>query len=174
MAFDDDARLVASVCAGDEPSIEAFVSTYRQLAFAILTRYLNLPFEDADEVFQRFLFHLWENNFRRLRRWSGKTALSSYLTKILRNLAHDYRRQLRFESKEIPDLPIDDPGLMHVELRTMMESALRQLSEQDRDLIHRRFYLEQSYAEMAAALGVTENSLGVALTRAKRRLRNIL
>ena len=49
MAFDDDARLVASVCAGDEPSIEAFVSAYRQLAFAILTRYLNLPFEDADE-----------------------------------------------------------------------------------------------------------------------------
>ena len=74
MPFDDDARLVARICAGDEKAMEEFSTSYRQFGFAILTRHLNLRSEDADEIFQRFLFHIWENDFQRLRRWSGKTT----------------------------------------------------------------------------------------------------
>jgi len=174
MSFDSDARLVARVCAGDQSAVEEFISTYKQLAFAILTRYLNLSYEDADEVFQRFLFHVWENDFRRLRHWRGQTPLISYLTKILRNLAHDYRRKLKFESQDVPDIPKDDPTLIQMEQKAMIGSALRKLSEHDRELIVRRFYLEETYFDIAAAIGGSENRVGVALSRAKRRLREIL
>jgi DNA-directed RNA polymerase specialized sigma24 family protein len=48
------------------------------------------------------------------------------------------------------------------------------LSERDRDLIHRRYYLEESYRDIAEALGLTVNHVGVALFRAESRLKVIL
>jgi RNA polymerase sigma factor (sigma-70 family) len=174
MAFKDDVRLVARILAGGEGAVEQFISEYRQFIYAILIRYLSLHPEDADEVFQRLLFHLWENDFRRLRRWRKKTTLAAYIGRITRNLAHDYRRQLRFETNECPDIPIEDPRLQNIEREEMIQGALLRLSLRDRDLIHRSFYLDQSHSEIGEALGMTANSVGVALSRAKSRLRRIL
>jgi RNA polymerase sigma-70 factor (ECF subfamily) len=174
MNFEDDVQLVARMIAGDERAAEQFISGYRQFIYTILLRHLNLPFADADEVFQRFLFHIWEDGFRRLRDWRGKTNLSSYIARIVRNLAHDYRRESRFESQESLDVPLDDPGLANVEREQIVEHALLRLSRRDRELIRRRFYLEQTHAEIAAALGMTANTVGVALSRVKVRLRKIL
>ena len=55
-----------------------------------------------------------------------------------------------------------------------LKAAIGQLSERDRDLIHRRYYLEESYREIADALGLTVNHVGVALFRAESRLKLIL
>jgi RNA polymerase sigma factor (sigma-70 family) len=174
MAFENDVQLVARMLGGEAAAVEQFISEYRQFIFTILVRYLNLTSEDADEVFQRFLFNVWEDNFRRLRDWRGNTSLSAYIAKIVRNLAHDYRREHRFEAQEYPDLPVDDPRLANVERGEMIERALSRLSRRDRELIHRRFYLEQSHIEIARALGIETNNAGVALSRAKQRLKRIL
>jgi RNA polymerase sigma-70 factor (ECF subfamily) len=174
MAIDDDRRLVARILAGDAGAVEEFVSQYEQFIYAILIRSLNLMPEEADEIFQRFLFHLWEDEFRRLREWKGKTKLSAYLAQIVRNLAHDYRRQRPLEASEYPDTPVEDPILANVERRLTIERALARLSDRDRLLIHHRFIREESPNEIAAALGLTPNNVGVALSRAKSRLRKIL
>jgi len=55
-----------------------------------------------------------------------------------------------------------------------LKAAIGKLSERDRDLIHRRYYLEESYREIANALGITVNHVGVALFRAESRLKLIL
>src|SRR5712691_5848439 len=121
MAFPDDERLVSRLLVGEAGAVEQFVSEYRQFIYTIFVRYLNLRREDADELFQRFLFHIWEDNFRRLREWRRKTSLSAYIAKIARNLAHDYRRELRFETQDCPDVPLDDPWLANVERRETIE-----------------------------------------------------
>jgi len=56
----------------------------------------------------------------------------------------------------------------------VLNAAMGKLSERDRDLIHRRYYQEESYREIADALGLTVNHVGVALFRAESRLRLIL
>src|SRR5437762_9062603 len=169
MAFEDDGQLVARILAGDAGAVEQFISEYRQYIYAILIRYINLPSADADEVFQRLLFHLWENDFRRFRQWRGKTTLAAYIGRIARNLGHDYRRQLRFETQDCPDIPVEDLRLENIEREEMIQRAVSRLSIRDRDLIHRSFYLDQTHLEIAEALGMTANSVGVALSRAKRR-----
>ena len=174
MAFENDVQLVTSMLAGESGAVEQFILEYRQFIFTIFVRYLNLSSEEANEVFQRFLFCVWEDDFRRLRDWRGNTSLSAYIARIARNLAHDYRREHRFETQEYPDLPIDDPRLANVERGEIIERALSRLSPRDRELIHRRFYLEQSHNEIAEALGIAANNVGVALSRAKQRLRKIL
>jgi|SRR5438552_15017397 len=174
MAFEDDVRLVASILAGDAGAVEQFISEYRQFIYAILVRHLSLSSDDAEEVFQRFLFHIWEDDYRRLRDWRGKTTLAGYIARIARNLGHDFRRQSRFEGQECPDVARDDPRLANVERAEMLERALPLLSARDRELIHRRFYLEQTHSEIAEAFGMTASAIGVALSRAKRRLKKII
>jgi RNA polymerase sigma factor (sigma-70 family) len=56
----------------------------------------------------------------------------------------------------------------------LLKMALENLRERDRELIHRRYYLDESYREIAEALGMTVNHVGVSLFRAESRLKNIL
>ena len=67
-----------------------------------------------------------------------------------------------FNDDDEDDLPEED------------RAAIARLSERDRDLIHRRYYQEQSYRQIADALGLTVNHVGVALFRAESRLKLIL
>ena len=55
-----------------------------------------------------------------------------------------------------------------------MKEGLGNLSMRERELIHRRYYREESYREIAEALGITVNHVGVALLRAESRLRAVL
>jgi RNA polymerase sigma factor (sigma-70 family) len=144
MAFQDDLQLVARMLAGERGAVEQFILEYRQFIYAIFIRYLSLRPDDADELFQRFLLHICEEDFRRLRRWRGKTTLDAYIARIARNLAHGFRREAPVETQDIPDVPADDPALANIERREMIERAFLRLSERDREVLRRHFYLGQN------------------------------
>jgi RNA polymerase sigma-70 factor (ECF subfamily) len=178
MDLDDEVRLVSRLLSGDALALEQFVETYRRFITSILNRQPNLYSQDVDEVYQRFLLHIWEDGYRRLRQWRGTRSLRSYLGAIARNLARDYRRERHRNTDMAPDCDVavmpapqtrGDWGRVGV-----LKAAMGKLSERDRDLIHRRYYLEESYREIADALGLTVNHVGVALFRAESRLKLIL
>ena len=174
MASQKELRLVAAVVAGDSSALEAFVAGYRVFVYAILTRHLSLSPVDADEVFQRFLIHIWEDEFRRLRHWSGRGTLAAYIGVMVRNLGHDYRRERRRE------LPLEDVVLReaaappHGERVQSVRAAVAKLPHRDRELIRRRYDMGESYKEIASGLRITVSNVGVALHRAEKRLRKLL
>jgi RNA polymerase sigma-70 factor, ECF subfamily len=178
MDLDDEVRLVARLLSGDACALEQFVQTYRRFITSVLSRQPNLYSQDVDEVYQRFLLHIWEDGYRRLRPWRGTRSLRSYLGAIARNLARDYRRERRRNSDDaaVRELAV----ITAPEARTdwsraaALSAAVKKLSERDRDLIHRRYYREETYREIADALGLTVNHVGVALFRAESRLKLIL
>jgi RNA polymerase sigma-70 factor (ECF subfamily) len=174
MAFEDDERLVARMLRGEAGAVEDFIDRHRPFIYAIFTRYLKLRSDEADEVFQRFLVRVWEDDYRRLREWSRSTKLAIYLARIARNLAHDYRRESGPTLANPPDRPVDDMALDNVETRERIALALARLLPRDRELIDRRYLQEQTYEDIAAALGISVNNVGVALARAKRRLKQVL
>ena len=178
MELDEEMRLVSRMVSGDVRALDQFVQTYRRFITSILNRQPNLCSQDVDEVYQRFLLHIWEDGYRRLRPWRGTRSLRSYLGAIARNLARDYRRE---RHRSIANVTGCDLGT----IRTIdahgergragaVKAALDRLSDRDRNLIHRRYYLEESYREIAEALGMTVNHVGVALFRAESRLKTIL
>jgi RNA polymerase sigma-70 factor (ECF subfamily) len=175
MAFADDVRLVARILDGKPGALEEFIRAYRPFVYAIFTRHLNLSREDADEVFQLFLIHLWERDFRRLRTWRGAAPLTSYLGKMARNLGRDYRRRAHLQRRiaEAAPSPARDTQSQAAG-KERIELALSRLSQRDRDLIRRRYYQGQTYREIAAELHMTTNRAGVALSRALQRLKRIL
>ena len=175
MALEDEVLLVSRILEGDSGALDELISLYRSLIYAILVRHLNFPPDDADEIFQRFLVRIWENDFRRLRAWRRNAPLAAYIGKMVRNLAGDFRRERR------RDTQIDDAGqsildYSHLEADRahVVEAALSELSDRDRELIYRRYYLGQTYREIADELGMTPNHAGVALSRAQLRLKQIL
>jgi RNA polymerase sigma factor (sigma-70 family) len=56
----------------------------------------------------------------------------------------------------------------------LLEAAIERLPSRDRDLICRRYDMEQSYREIAEALGITIGNVGVSLHRAEKRLKKML
>jgi RNA polymerase sigma factor (sigma-70 family) len=178
MDIDDEMRLVARLLSGDARALEQFVQIYRRFITSILSRQPNLYSQDVDEVYQRFLLHIWEDEYRRLRSWRGTRNLRSYLGAIARNLARDYHRERRRNCGiaadcEIAMMSAAETGKDWSSV-AMLTAAMGNLSERDRDLIHRRYYLEETYREIADALGLTVNHVGVALYRAESRLKLIL
>jgi RNA polymerase sigma factor (sigma-70 family) len=178
MELEEEVRLVSRMLSGDARALDQFVQTYRRFITSILSRQPQLYSQDVEEVYQRFLLHIWEDGYRRLRPWSGTRSLRSYLGVIARNLARDYRRERQRHSGEAV---AREAVLMPAnETRTewsragVLRAALGKLSDRDRDLIHRRYYREESYREIAEALGITVNHVGVALFRAESRLKVIL
>lgn len=175
MALEDEVRLVSRILNGDSEALDEFISVYRSLIYAILTRHFNLSRDDADEIFQRFLVHIWEGDFRRLRAWRRKAPLSAYLGKMARNLVGDFRRKRRREPQmDDPDQSVLDDRYTEADRKQILEAALSELSHMDRELIYRRYYLGETYREIAEGLGITPNHAGVALLRAQFRLKQIL
>lgn len=174
MASQEELRLVAEVVEGRGGALERFIAEYRAFVFAILTRHLNLSPADADEVFQRFLIHIWEADYRRLRRWSGRGTLAAYLGTMVRNLTHDYRREeARQAALEEQEFHAEDRSGSD-ERALLLDAAIERLPSRDRDLIRRRYDREQSYKEIAQDLNITIGNVGVSLHRAEKRLRKIL
>ena len=178
MELDEEMRLVSRLLSGEPRALDQFVQAYRRFVTSVLSRQPDLYSQDVEEVYQRFLLHIWEDDYRRLRPWRGTRSLRSYLGAIARNLARDYRRERHrnFDERadcEIAVVPAED---MRDEWSRVgvLKAAIGQLSNRDRDLIHRRYYLEESYREIAEALGITVNHVGVALFRAESRLKVIL
>jgi RNA polymerase sigma-70 factor (ECF subfamily) len=175
MASQEELRLVADVVEGRGGALEAFIAEYRAFVYAILTRHLNLYPADADEVFQRFLIHVWEGDYRRLRRWSGRGTLAAYLGTMVRNLTHDYRRQAaRQAAPEDLECLSESRSPEKDERAMLLETALDRLPPRDRDLIRRRYDGDQSYREIAEELGITVGNVGVSLHRAEKRLKKLL
>jgi len=178
MELEDDARLVAWLLSGDTCALDQFVRAYRRFIISILSRQQGFCHEDVEELYQRFLLHIWEDNYRRLRPWSGTRSLRAYLGAVVRNLARDYRRERRHSPGEISNWQrVEGCRLeegVELDRRRILQHALAKLSEREQDLIYRRYYLEESYREIAQARGMTVNHVGVALLRAESHLKAIL
>ena len=62
----------------------------------------------------------------------------------------------------------------HKLLKKMIESALRQLPRKYREVIVLRFFLENSYDEIADILQKPNGTVATLINRAKKQLQNIL
>ena len=174
-----DRALIDRVLAGDPQAADLFVARFTRLVWWILLHHLRLAPESAEEVYQDVFVHLCEDDYRRLRLWTGEGDLAAYLSPIVR------RRGLDFLSKEQnvpvteldsdPDQVDDRPGPEEQarldEQRCWLEEAVAAFGEQERRLYELRFVEDHSYREIAAELGITINNVGVRLTRLVERLR---
>jgi RNA polymerase sigma-70 factor (ECF subfamily) len=178
-----DVVLIHRVVAGDSDAADLFVARFTRLVWWVLVHQVRLPTEPAGEVFQDVFVRLWQDNYRRLRNWSGEGDFAAYLVPIVRHMALDHvkghlpERYQRFPDSDEPGSEPEDPAPGAGELawieqqRELLEQAIAALDRHDRRLYELRFVEERSYREISVCLGITVNNVGVRLSRLVDRLR---
>jgi RNA polymerase sigma factor (sigma-70 family) len=166
---------------GDESAWEALVERYQRLIFTIPRR-AGLDEDQAAEVFQEVFKTLFEklNDIeqpQRLQAWLVTTAKRKTWRLISREkrLQHPVggAEESEPELEKLPDQSaLPDEVLMRLEEQHRVRVALADLDERCRKLLTMLFYQPEPppYAEIAAAIGTTEGSIGPTRARCLKKL----
>ncbi len=99
---------------------------------------------------------------------------AAYLRTIVVNLARDHNRRGLVSRRHTPPAAVDEPSAHDVveqdEDRRQVIAALREIAPRQRDCLVMRYYLEMGVDDVAAALGLSRNSVKTHLRRGLRAL----
>ena len=175
----DDAELVERARRGDLRAWETIVRSYKGIAFR--TAYLlSGSAADAEEAAQDGFVKA----YRALGRFRRGAPLKPWLLRIVANEARNRRRSagrreqlaLRAAEADRPGdaVPSPEAALLERESRARLLEAVNRLSDDHRDAVACRFFLQLSEEETAAALGIRRGTVKSRLARALERLRQEL
>lgn len=144
-----------------------------------VARAYTLTSEDCQDLAQEILLQVW----RSLPQFQWRASASTWIYRVALNTALGWhRKERRRQSRqqpmfEVEDLPIAEPECsQQVAQRETVEqlyNAIHQLPKTDAALV--LLHLEEmSYREMADVLGISENNVGVKLSRAKKALSELM
>lgn len=182
-----DAELLLACRSGDESAWATLINRYERLIYAIPRR-AGLDEDLSAEVFQEVFTTLFEKlddieQPERLHAWLVTTARRKTWRHISRTGASRRRTtdhpadDADAEMNALPDnAPLPDEVLIRLEEQHRVRTALSALDERCRTLLSLLFYRSEPppYAEIAAAIGTTEGSIGPTRARCLQKLLRLL
>jgi RNA polymerase sigma-70 factor (ECF subfamily) len=175
----EDSALVERAQHGDVEAYEELVRLHQELA--VRTAYLVAGSSvDADEVAQE----AFVKAYYALPRFQPGAPFRPWLLRIVANEARNRRKATRRREHVVLRLQASLPGVragpsaedeaLASERRAALLDALSRLREEDRHTVAYRYFLGLSEEEMATALGCARGTVKSRLSRALRRLRDVL
>lgn len=178
----DDEALVAAFLEGDDAAFGELVRRNELLVLSIVRRWAATP-EDARDLVQRTFLRAFEAARRALGRGRGEAVpFRRWLVRVAVNLAKNHRRDVtRFGRAPLDELgaghavlPAGADELVRRERAARLRREIARLPRRQREVLTLRIDAELPFAEIAAALGITENSAKVTFHHATRKLRAAL
>lgn len=170
---DADARLVAAAREGDGEAFERLVRGHIDDVYGHALRFFGEP-QAAEDVTQEVFLKV----FRTLDSFDGRSAFSTWLFRVTRNMCVDQFRAGR--RRPVPVDPLDAVSgeaadfADEAALRTALERAVASLPPEDRDAFNAIGLFGLSYAEAADVLGAPVGTVKSRVFRARRTLVTIL
>ena len=170
-----DDELVRRIRAGDEGAFRELVNRHSDGLYAMAYSALGSAADAEDIVQETFL-----GAFRRLGAFEGRSAVKTWLVRILLNHVSKLRRSRRVrQAMSLDNQPggVADVRLQSgspaaaVESRVDVKQMLLQLSPEHRDVIVLRELQQMSYDEMAEALRIPRGTVESRLHRARQELK---
>lgn len=144
------------------------IDQHQGIIHKICRLYRDSP-EDREDLFQEIVFQLWKTKHT----FQGKAKFSSWMYRVALSTAIAVFRKKKpaiIYTPQLPDLPQTEEEDQQSE---QLFAALKQLDDADKALM--ALYLEDlSYEEIAEITGISENYVGVKLTRIRDRIIKIL
>lgn len=171
----DDADLLVAHLAGDAQAFSALVRRYERPVYRLALRYAR----DADEAED-----LAQRTFLRVLAHAGDLRpgqpFAAYLFRIAANLCKNHLRDrarlvfgLPLEAAA-PDAGASPDALEAQQRRSKMREALARLPQRQRQVVSLRVDAELPFAQIAEALGITENNAKVNFHYAVKRLQKLV
>ena len=127
----------------------------------------------ADDLVQDTLERAWS----RIRQWQAGSDLRAWLFSIMHNLRVDQMRRLTVPTHSIDEVDFEVPTRPtqtdELELRDI-ESALRQLPDEQREVLLLVALEDMNYADIAATLDIPVGTVMSRLSRGRERLRLVM
>src|SRR5258706_4842299 len=190
----EEAAFIAELQAGSEEAFAWLVAHYNSTVYGLVYRVLNDPADATDTTQEVFL-----KVFRGIRRFNGESSLKTWIYRIALHEASNRKRWwFRHQSRETsmepaaPETEFSEGGnsglrdtlvdgrespfdsVMHAEVRTQVERALRNVPEPYRTTLVLRDLEELSYEEIAEVTATTLGTVKSRLTRGREALRQRL
>ena len=180
---EEESALVAAFLVGDDEAFGELVRRHQPLVLSIVRRYAVTP-EDARDLAQRTFLRAFEAARRSLQRGRRNAGpFRRWLVRIAVNLAKNHRRDavrvlrtpLEDAERQLADAgPDAREALLRREAELRMRAAVLELPRRQREVLTLRIDAELPFAEIALALGITENAAKVSFHHATRTLRAAL
>ena len=137
--------------AGDEAAFAALVRAHERLVIGTAARITGNA-ESARDVAQQVFATLAQKAWM----LTDRTSLAGWLHHAARHVALRMKRSETARNRRHEQLTLDNPVAPESDVWPMLEEALATLPDAEREAVVMHHLQDRSYAEMAAALGVTE------------------
>lgn len=171
----DEKGLVERAARADAEAFRILVERHVSSIAALARRMLG-DASEAEDVAQEVFLRLWR---QRESLDIGQMGVKPWLRRVAVNLCLDRRRDTRRivitdAPPEVAEQPTQERALDAQTIETRVRLALAQLPERQRQALTLFQYENMSQAEIAAALGATEEAVESLLSRARRALKQAL
>jgi RNA polymerase sigma-70 factor, ECF subfamily len=177
-AREDEKALIRACLQGNDASWQLMYRQYRGEAWSVLFRLLG-PSADIEDLIQTVFLKV----FRSLKRFEGRSKLSTWLYSICVHVAMDHQRKKGRQGKNanpdlLPSLPSPEPDpCREAELseeRAMLGQALSRMKKTKRTVLVLYDLMEVPAEEIASMLGTPVPTVRSRLFYARRELARLL
>ena len=172
----DESTLISRSKNGDLAAWEPLVRAHQQPVFRFAYLLLGDP-DDAEDIAQETFLRAWKY----LKRFDTTRPFRPWLLSITSNLASNWRRSAgrylsaltrAFRDEPVPD-SIEEKNIQQMQADELWE-AVQSLKAADQQVVYLRYFLDLSVAETADVLQIAEGTVKSRLSRALKKLRNII
>jgi len=164
--------LLVRVARGDRAAFQALFARHERYVFWLVRR-LAGPTAETEDLSQE----VWLRVYSRARQFSGGEAFRGWLRTIVIRCCLDLRRRRQARGGGRIETPAGEPPASRPApalLRLDLERGLAALPEESRQVVVLHDVEGMGHAEIARALGITEEASRSRLSRARRALRERL
>jgi len=171
-----DEELMSRVKEGEVEAFEMLLARYQKPLFSFIFRMVG-DFHKAQDIFQETFFRVFRNAWR----YDESLRFSPWLYRIARNLClEEIRRRKRIkiilvdEGAKLQPKELLERGTLGEEMRWIVERAILQLPERQREVLLLRENQGLSYEDIAQITGMSVPAVKSCLHRARMALKDIL
>ena len=165
-------NIIDAIKAGDEQAMQKIICRYSRLLWSIVGAVLSQvgSTEDMEECVADVFIDLWEHPQKYD---ESRGSLKAWLSVIARNKAIDrYRQKTKIQTIPLEETVLAQMGVEpEMENREGLQEALAELTEEEREILLRRYVYQQKPKEMAVALGLSVKQIENRLYRIKAKMR---
>ena len=169
--------IIRKIRAGDPAGLEALMDRYIPYISAVVWNILRFAMqpEDAEEVVSDVFLAAWNQaddlHTGKIKPWLAAVARNKAKSK-LRSLSVDL--PLDEDLLELPGQDSPETDLTRTEERFLVNWAVNDLPEPDREIFLRHYYHAQTVREIAAAMSLNESTIKTKLRRGRAKLKETL
>lgn len=167
--------------AGNSRSFQALVQLFGPRVLGIV-RKMVYSYHDVEDLHNE----IWLKVAQHLHKFDTTLPFHSWLYRIASNACIDFLRKKKEIAMEddqlfhqVNKLPVNEANtpenlLLQKEFRSQLNSLLARLDETDRLIVTLRFTEGMSYDDIGSIVGMSKNTVGTRLFRARKQLKDLL